>query len=366
MSTHLLVLAVVAMAALVGVVSVAVAVVAAVLAASGRRQVQPGVGGPAPRDSSVAYRRARRHATATALLSWGVALVVALPFGGLLTRGDRLLDGAPGLGVALLPTTFGLTLLAIAAVGELTWPRPEGSVRSAALAPRTLGALAPRGLRLLTWAWAGALTIVLLVTGLTATPGGRSFRVEWVTEGVTSESGPYPGWPYAGPLLVAGLVVLVVAEVVLRLVARRPAVADTVTVDDERLRRVSARRVLAGAQLVIAGTLSGVLTYTGIALRNAATSTYGWSDGTQSVSATLVAPGVMAAGVVAAVLGVAVAIAGIVVTMVALAQAATEAGTAPVGAPVAGPAVAGPAPVGAPPVDRPVGRTVDAPAGDAP
>jgi len=240
------------------VVSVAVAVVAAVVAASGRRQVQPGVGGPAPRDSSVAYRRARRHATATALLSWGVALVVALPFGGLLTRGDRLLDGAPGLGVALLPTTFGLTLLAIAAVG------------------------------------------------------------------------------------------------------------DTVTVDDERLRRVSARRVLAGAQLVIAGTLSGVLTYTGIALRNAATSTYGWSDGTQSVSATLVAPGVMAAGVVAAVLGVAVAIAGIVVTMVALAQAATEAGTAPVGAPVAGPAVAGPAPVGAPPVDRPVGRTVDAPAGDAP
>jgi len=366
MSTHLLVLAVIAMAALVGVVAIVVAVVAGGLAASGRRQVQLVGGGPLPRDPSVAYRRARRHAAVTALLSWGVAAVVAFPVGGLLARGHGVLDGAPGLGVALLPTTFGLTLLAIAAVGELTWPRPEGSVRSAALAPRRLGALTPRGLRLLTWAWAGTLTVVLLVTGLTAAAGGRTFRVQWASDGASSESGPYPGWPYAGPLIVAGLLVLAAAEIVLRLIARRPAVADTVTADDERLRRASARRVLAGAQLVLAGTLAGVLFTTGITLRSAASTTFGWATATQSVTTTLVAPGVRFAAVVAIVSGLSVALTGIAVTMVALAQAATEAGPVPTGAPASGPVPVAPARGGAAPRDQAALSPADGPAGDVP
>lgn len=323
------------LAAAAGVVLVVVAIVALALSSSGRRQVAPAGGTPVPRDPSAAYLRARRHAAMSAGAAWIGAFVLAVPLVALVGHQGRFAASAPGIGVALVPTIVGLTLLAIAAVGEMTWPRPEGSVRSAALTPRTVATIAPRALRRTVWALATSLVVVLVLTGLTAETDGRSVGRDWVRDEVvgSSSAGPYPGWPYAVPLIVAAFVTLAAAEGVLRLVARRPAVADTAAEDDERLRRVSARRALAAAQLVLAGTLGGVLVVSGAALRNASSLHTSWSDATTSVDSTLVDTGMLTVGTASLVAGLLVLVGGLVATVAELARATAEANRQASGAP---------------------------------
>ncbi|UZN04682.1 hypothetical protein [Cellulomonas sp. S1-8] len=267
-----------------------------------------------------AYLRARRHAALVAGLSW-VALVLAclllpeaVPFGA-----DQ------GIVLACMPAIAGVVALLVAAVGERTWPRPAAPVRRASLARRTVRDVAPRTLAGLVLGWAAALLLVLVATALTADPGGRT--VTFTPDAVSSSSaGPYPGTPYGVPLALATVVLLVATGTTLHLVAARPTVADVSTADDARLRRASARRVLAGVQLVVGGTLGGVLLVTGTALARASTTTWAVDD----VWTTSTEPVAHALGVAAQLGAAGVLLVTCVVTGVALARASRETAPAPV------------------------------------
>lgn len=273
--------------------ALAVAVAAVVIGLAHR----PGARDRATSPSS-ALVAARRHAGGIDALAWvglGAALVVLQVFATSLTSGL-----GTGVLIGLTPALAGVTFLTVQSVGELTWPRPSGSVRRAPLTPRTVRTIAPVGLRRVTWGWAGGLALVLVVCGL-ASGTGRDIARVWDASS-SGAAGPFPGWFYGGPLLAATAVVVAATEVALRLVARRPAVVDTTPADDLALRALSSLRVLRGAQLVLAWTLAGVLLVAGSALRNVGTIEI---DGVARTSV-----GLIAGGTSLLVLGLVVALAG--------------------------------------------------------
>lgn len=210
---------------------------------------------PAP---SQAAEAARRHSAvvntmALAFLFVGAVLgfILANQLGSSVSAGVRL---------GLIPAAAGLGFAGVQAVGELTWPRPIGTLRRAPLTRRTAADVAPAYVRRVTWSWAALTTVALVACGL-ASDDGRDLTRHFA-EGTVS-AGPFPGWFYGVPLLVAAAVVLLAAEGVLRLIAHRPAVMDAAPEWDLGLRRVSAHRLLRGAQLVLGGTASGVLLLAG-------------------------------------------------------------------------------------------------------
>lgn len=266
--------------------------------------------------SSAALVAARRHAGSIDALAW-VGLLAALVVVQGLT--PALTSGlGTGVLIGLTPTLAGATFLAVQSIGELTWPRPSGSVRRAPLTPRTVRTIAPRRLRGLNWAWAGGLAATLAICGRLS-GNGRDVERGWDATS-SGASGPFPGWFYGVPLLVATAVVLVGVEVVLQLVARRPAVGDTAPDDDLALRTLSARRVLRGTQLVLAWTFAGVLLVAGSALRNVGTIEV---DGVNLTSTAHVS-----AGTALLLLGLAVALAGPVTVLLTSAGSARR-GPAP-------------------------------------
>ena len=161
-----------------------------------------------------------------------VALATALWLPGVLqpvlqaAGGELWWDGNFGWPSVLLqlgaPTVFALALLT---AGELTWPRPHGSVRTAVLQHRSVASQLPRymtGVALL------FLALDLLLFGTVLARG--------------------PSSPSAMQLLSGWLpwVLLTAAATVgiLRLVAVRPMVPGTTPEADSALRRASAHRVL--------------------------------------------------------------------------------------------------------------------------
>jgi hypothetical protein len=245
---------------------------------------------------STALVAARRHAGSIDALAW-VGLVAALVILQVFT--PSLTNGlGTGVLIGLTPTLAGATFLAVQSVGELTWPRPSGPVRRAPLTPRTVRTLAPVGLRRLTWVWAGGLATTLVACGL-ASGNGRDIERVWDAAS-SGAAGPFPGWFYGGPLLVATAVVVAATEVVLLLVAGR------------------------GTQLVLAWTLAGVLFVAGTALRSVGTIEV---DGVGRTSV-----GLVAGGTTLLLLGLAVALAGpltmVRTTVAAPARSAATAGRA--------------------------------------
>ena len=225
---------------------------------------------PAPAPSQAADA-ARQHAAGVNLAAWvaGGIPAVVLSFA-LLDAMNGTYDSrlpvqdfpAPGpLLVALSPAVVGLAYLAVHAIGERTWPRPTGAVRRAALVPR--GDAAPQWLRRVTWVWAVLLVASLVATGLTATDGQTFSRPDPADPGELLVI-PYAGWPYGVPLVVVTALLVATTEGVLWLVARRPAVIDADPDYDAASRRLSAHRVLRGTQLLLAGSLAGVLVATGV------------------------------------------------------------------------------------------------------
>ncbi|WP_199422656.1 hypothetical protein [Actinotalea solisilvae] len=229
---------------------------------------------PAPSRAAAA---ARRHAAVVHVAAWTVA-VVALPLLGygalpglhaVLRAYARSVGGSGFLGggvlVGLTPAGVGLAFLLVHAVGELTWPRPSGTLRRASLRPRAVRDVAPPRVRRLTWTWAALLAVTLAGCALVAEPDGRSVARTFL--GGAATHSPFPGWFYGLPLLVAAGLVLAGQEVVLRLVTRRAAVADAADAWDLGLRRLSAHRVLRGTQLVLGATAGAVLVVAGVAVR---------------------------------------------------------------------------------------------------
>jgi hypothetical protein len=209
--------------------------------------------GPSP-EATVAA--ARRHALVVSVAGPVVGLFVA---GWLLVAGADPGHGFPGSvtdAAAFAPLAFAVAHSAVLAVGELTWPRPTGTVRRARLVRRRLADVVPRRLAR-TAIGATALVVALLVLGaVLSAPDGRSISA---THGpFTRTHGPWPGPHYGGTLTTELVLLAAVVAVALWLVVNRPAVAT----EDERvetaLRRASAHRVLrapTAALLVLAGPL---------------------------------------------------------------------------------------------------------------
>lgn len=308
MSGRLLLLTLVATLGAAGVVGLVMLVLVAVRGAA-----------PSPSQAAGAAVRHAGVVHAVALAALTGALVAG-------PAGVALLPLSPAQGryLGLVPAAAGLAFAAVHALGELTWPRPTGTVRRAPLTRRTVRDVAPRWLRVLASAWAALGAAVLVACGLVATPEGRA--ISRTFEAGSATSGPFPGWYFGVPLVAALVVVLVAGEVVLRLVAGRPVVTGAGPEWDLGLRRLSAHRVLRGVQLVLAWTVAGVLVVAGGALRNVADSGVGTGTGLDALGAT--APGHAAAGVAALVLGAVVALAGTAVALVPGRPAHADAGTA--------------------------------------
>lgn len=289
--------------------------------------------------SPAALTQARRHASVVAAVAWTVLVagLVALPLTSAGGRSFGVVSGVvvavglpvpagqlSGVALGLVPALAGLAFLLVAAVGERTWPAPQGAVRRASLVRRTGVATAPRGPLTALVAVAAVLLLVLLATALTAAPNGASVAFT-LSDVVSSGAGPYPGPPYAVPLAIGTVLVLLGTLGVLHLVARRPAVADVAPSDDAALRTASAGRVVAGTSLVVGGTLAGVLLVTGTSLRNAASATYG-IDG---VTTTVRDPLATALGTTSLVAALLVGVGTLVLTSVTLGRASRSAPVAP-------------------------------------
>jgi hypothetical protein len=209
---------------------------------------------PPSRERAVAA--ARRHA--------GLGSVAALVAGGAgalwvgATRLDGVGPGSLGVTALLVPVAFGVVHTAVLGLAELTWPRPEGTVRRARLERRGLLDAAPRRLVRTTVGAAAAAAATIVLGGALAAPDGRSLLVE--APPVRSTASPFPGLFYGRPAALGLLLLAAVTAAALWIVATRPAVAT----EDERaeaaLRRASVHRVLRGAAaatLVVTGGLLG-------------------------------------------------------------------------------------------------------------
>lgn len=222
---------------------------------------------PAPSDAAAAARRHSAIVNALALTALFGSMVA-----GLTTVSAPPADLTRGALLGLIPAAAGIAFAAVQAIGELTWPRPTGTLRRAPLTRRTAADVAPRWLRRVTWSWTALLVVTLVACGV-ASDDGRGISRNYTAIATGSEvsgstgAGPFPGWFYGVPLLIAIVLVLLVTEGVLRLIARRPAVMDAASEWDLELRRASARRLLRGTQLVLGWTAVGVLFIAGTALR---------------------------------------------------------------------------------------------------
>jgi hypothetical protein len=189
---------------------------------------------------------ARRHAVTTsavsALLMLGAPLLLVLCFGVTVVTG---LAGLPFLTsarvLAVAPLVGVLAGLCALLVGELTWPRPTGTSRTALHQDRSLRTLLQGA-----WVRAAAATTVLtaaalVVGGLVADGSGQAIRHQRVDGAETA--GPFPGWVYAGPQLTVLLLCGLVAALTLRAVLRRSAVVTADADTDGLLRRASVGRV---------------------------------------------------------------------------------------------------------------------------
>ncbi|MER1995698.1 MAG: hypothetical protein ABTA24_04260 [Arthrobacter sp.] len=172
-----------------------------------------------------------------------VALGTALWFPGVLqpvlseTGGELWWDGHYAFSSALLqlgaPAIFALAVLA---VGEITWPRPHGTVRTARLEHRGALSLIPRYMTAVAGVFL-AYNLLILATTLARDPGSESAQHLLA------------GW--------APWLLITVASVagILRLISVRPVVPGTAPEADAALRRASAHRVMrtaAGVMVMLA------------------------------------------------------------------------------------------------------------------
>jgi hypothetical protein len=206
---------------------------------------------------------ARRHGVTTSAVAVVVLLLtLALTPTGVTVAG---LDGARL--AAVLPLTGSAAALLVLLVGEVTWPRPRGTTRTALVHDRSMALLLQGG-----WARVAGVAVSLLVLtavagGLLAHEDGRSLRTEVrAADGTLLEShgaSPFPGWEYGGPQLVVLAVALVLLALVLRAATNRATVVTADLDTDRLLRGASAARayrtlafgalVTAGVDLLVAG-----------------------------------------------------------------------------------------------------------------
>ena len=256
----------------------------------------------APNDAA---RRALRHAAYTS------AVALACLAGGLLAAVGAGLSGVlGGMGrlVAVLPAAAGALFIVAHAIGDLTWPGPQGRQREADLEVRTVSELTPTGLARWTWTMGALLVVATVAFGLAASGPRTISRVLEV--GRTYTLGSFPGWWFGVPVLISTIAVALACAATLRVVAARPAVVGTSSDWDRWLRRRSARRVLRGSQLVACMTLAGMSQFAGTTVRS-----LGLGD-TSGFYPTSVSPGYVVVGTIISWLALAILAAGTLVALV--------------------------------------------------
>jgi hypothetical protein len=207
-------------------------------------------------DAQVA--RAQRHQGWAARLALAAALVM-LPLA-------QAAAGALGDATVLpvLPALMAAVACVVLWVGEATFPRPTGTVRSTVLNERSLSDVLPRGW-LRTAFVLGAIDVVIFVAGAMTASGGTSVR--WDQGGETAS--PYPGLGYVVPQLIALVVASVLAWLVCRAVMSRATIASDLA-SDAVLRRASAGRVLRWLCWGLCATAAGDLLVAGDTVRTVA------------------------------------------------------------------------------------------------
>lgn len=207
-----------------------------------------------------ALRHERTTSVVAGVVALGLIAYVVSPAGIPHLTG---ITAAPGLLVALSPSIAVAMTLAVRAIGELSWPRPHGAVRTAPLVRRTVRGLGEWRLPLFL-ATVAITAVALLVFGSTAGEGGNVVDAPILVtlDGWThGSSGPYPGWPYAVPLLALLAAVTLGTLGVLHLIARRAVVSGATAAEDDSLRRLGAAHVLAGTQFLVGlGSAAVILT----------------------------------------------------------------------------------------------------------
>jgi hypothetical protein len=204
--------------------------------------------------------RARRHQVGISVLAGAVA-IITLPIGSALT---------PWLGqntvLPVLPSVMVVAACLVLWVGEVTFPRPSGPVRSTVLNARSFNSVVPSG-----WLRAcialGALDLLIFAFGALTADGGRSLR--WTEGDRARTASPYPGIDYVAPQLVVLLVAGAIAWLVCRAAITRPTIATDLK-GDAVLRRASGGRVLRWLCWGLVATAAGNLLAAGSALRSAA------------------------------------------------------------------------------------------------
>ena len=204
--------------------------------------VRPGAGTDARTVTLAAERYSRRIGiVALAAVVWLPGLLSPLePVSG--SRGLSAGDGPQWPAVLLQLGSPAVLALLILAAGELTWPRPRGTVRTAALDHRGVRALLPRYPLAVVLAIL-ALDLLVLAAVLALVPGPDA-ALRFLA-----------GWLPWLPVTAAGLVA------VLRLIAMRPAVPGTDRDTDRRLRAASAYRALRVAGAILLSLLFAARSY---------------------------------------------------------------------------------------------------------
>ncbi len=206
---------------------------------------------------------ARRHGVVTS----GVATAM-LVLGPLLVwvATSSLLPLGPLLGV--LPLAGAATALLVLLTGELTWPRPRGTTRTAVVRDRSAGDLLRGGWARVTTAAAAALVVAVALAAWLADESGRMVaagRTDATGARVWSGSGPFPGLDYGLPQLVALVVVAGLVLLVVRAATDRAAVVAADAATDQLLRRSSAARAFRVALVGTLLTLAADLFFGGMA-----------------------------------------------------------------------------------------------------
>lgn len=200
-----------------------------------------------------------------------------------------VVDGFNGLGAALAPLGMAALVCVVAA-----WPRRrvagEGAVRTAGLEARPTARFGARWVLALPLSVLGTLVLLLILTGIGSARDQSDGRwrslaytsrsgIEWNADGTvvmgiqagTGAAGPYPGWYYGLPIIVAAAIVAALLVLALRSNALAPAWQGSgATSLDAPARAAVARTASLLVSVCALITLGGVAAMAGSAWHSAA------------------------------------------------------------------------------------------------
>lgn len=178
-----------------------------------------------------------------------------------------------GAAFALAPGVGSAVGIVVVGSSRLSRRTPSDGVRRADLTPRRASWLGSRWAFILPGAASALLVVVLVVTGLFASPVDGPFSHEFlaiVPQG-TDSAGPYPDWSYGSYILGATVVLLGAMLFALRRVATaaRAGGHDSLPIDEMVVRRTLTRFIVLSTTAVVVLYLGAVSVTAGAAMRSA-------------------------------------------------------------------------------------------------